>query len=99
MRVLGWTGENRRCCRFYRLETEWGAGGIDDRGWDEFDVVVVDEDFPAGVVHVPMVRFAEQDAIFDAGFTIVDPVPRVVRLTHSRWPIAPRKSTSAIPRH
>jgi hypothetical protein len=36
-------------------------------------VAVVDEDFPTRLVHVPMVRFAEQDAIFDAGFAMIDP--------------------------
>src|SRR6476646_10095275 len=65
---------------------------VDDCWWDELDVAVVDEDFPAGVVYVPMMRFTEQHAVLDAGFAIVDPVPRVVRLTHSRWPIAAAKS-------
>jgi hypothetical protein len=59
-------------------------------------VAVVDEDFPTGVVHVSMVRFTEQDTILDTGFAIVDPVPTVMRLTHSRWPITARKRTSAI---
>ncbi len=36
---------------------QWGAGPVDDLGWDEVDVAVANEDFPAGVVHVPMVRF------------------------------------------
>jgi hypothetical protein len=61
-------------------------------------VAVVDEDVPAGVVHVPMVRFTQQDAIFDTGFTILDPVPTMVRLAHSWRPIAARKSATAIPR-
>ncbi|MGB7798174.1 MAG: hypothetical protein WBL53_18235 [Pseudonocardiaceae bacterium] len=41
---------------------KWGAGRVDDGGWDEFDVAGVDEDFPAGVMHVPMVGVAEQYA-------------------------------------
>jgi hypothetical protein len=37
---------------------EWCASGVDDCWWDEVDVVGVDEDFPAGVVHVAVVRLA-----------------------------------------
>ncbi len=37
---------------------QWSAGRVYSGGWDELDVAVVDEDFPAGVMHVPMVRFA-----------------------------------------
>ena len=37
---------------------EWRASGVDDGWWDEVDVVGVDEDFPAGVVHVAVVRLA-----------------------------------------
>ena len=51
---------------------EWCAGGIYDCWWDEFDVAVVDEDFPTGVMHVPMMGFTEQDEILDAGFAIVE---------------------------
>ena len=67
MRVLGWTGENRRCCRFYRLATLWvvlwGAGGVDDCGWDEFDVAVVDKDFPTSSMHVTVVSFTQKHAV------------------------------------
>ncbi|MGB8257362.1 MAG: hypothetical protein WCE71_18675, partial [Pseudonocardiaceae bacterium] len=58
----------------------------------------VDEDFPAGVMHVPMVRFAEQYAVLDTGFTIINPVPAMMRLAHSRGPITTRKNTPAVPR-
>jgi hypothetical protein len=37
------------------LAAEWFAGGVDDCWWDEVDVVGVDEDVPAGVVHVAVV--------------------------------------------
>jgi hypothetical protein len=54
------------------LATEWlaqrSAGPVYDRGWDKSDVAVLDEDFPAGVVHVPMVGFAE-----DAISTLISP--------------------------
>ena len=59
-------------------------------------MAVVDEDVPAGVVHVPVMRFTEQDAIFDAGFTIVDPVSTVMRLASSRGSIAAGESASAV---
>lgn len=36
---------------------QWGAGGVDDLGWDEFDMAMPDEDFPSSVMHVPVVRF------------------------------------------
>ena len=75
---------------------KWGAGRVDDGGWDEVDVAGVDEDFPAGVMHMPMVRFAEQYAVFYTGFTIVDPVSTMMRLAHSGWPITARKNTSAV---
>jgi hypothetical protein len=49
------------------LAAEWvaqrRAGGVDNLGWNEFDVAVVDEDVPTGVMHVPMMRFAQQDAV------------------------------------
>ena len=77
---------------------QWRAGRVYDCGWDEFDVAVVDKDFPTSSMHVPVVSFTQKHAVLDAGFTIVDPVSRVVRLTHSRWPIAGRESASAIPR-
>jgi hypothetical protein len=44
-------------------------------------MAVVDEDVPQFV---------------DTGFTTINPVSRVVRLTHSRWPIAARESASAV---
>ena len=59
-------------------------------------MAVVDEDFPAGVVHVSVVGFTEQDAVFYSGFAIIDSVSTVMRLTHSWRPIAARKNTSAI---
>ncbi|MGA9309158.1 MAG: hypothetical protein WBV74_02165 [Pseudonocardiaceae bacterium] len=61
-------------------------------------MAVVDENVPSSVMYVPVVGFTAQVAVFDAGFTIVDPAPTVMRLAHSRWPIAARKSTSAISR-
>jgi hypothetical protein len=62
-------------------------------------VAVVDGDFPAGVMHVPMVGFTQQYTIFYTGFTIVDPVQTMMRLAHSRWPITTRKNTAAVPRN
>lgn len=56
-------------------------------------------DFPAGVMHVPMVGFTQQYTIFYTGFTIVDPVQTMMRLAHSRWPITTRKNTAAVPRN
>jgi len=56
----------------------------------------VDEDFPAGAVHVPVMRFAQKHTILDTAFAIINPVERVMRLAHSRWPITARKRTSAI---
>ncbi|MGB8962038.1 MAG: hypothetical protein WCC38_08810 [Pseudonocardiaceae bacterium] len=58
----------------------------------------MDEGFPAGAVHMPVMRFAQEDAILDTAFTIIKPVARVVRLTHSRWPIARWERTSTVPR-
>jgi hypothetical protein len=78
---------------------QWGAGGVYDRGWDEFDVAMVDEDFPTSVVHVPVVSFTEQDTIFDTGFTTINPVLPMMRLAHSRGPIAAWENTSVIPGH
>jgi hypothetical protein len=60
-------------------------------------VAVVDEDVPAGVVYVPVVRFAQQDTIVGTGFATIDPVPSVVRLAHSRGSIAAREDTTAVP--
>ena len=77
---------------------QWSAGGVYDRGWDEFDVARVDEDFPAGPMHVPMMSFAQENAVFNTGFALIDPVSAMVRLTYSRWPIAARKRTSSISR-
>jgi hypothetical protein len=59
-------------------------------------VAVVDEDFSAGVVYVPVMRFAQQRAIVDTGFTTVNPVPPMVCLTHSWWPFTARESASAV---
>lgn len=59
-------------------------------------MAVVDEDVPAGVVYVPVMRFAQQNAIFYTGFTTIDPVSPVMRLAHSRGPITARKNTSSI---
>ncbi len=56
----------------------------------------VDEDFPAGAVYVPVVSFAQEDAILDAAFAIIEPVARVVGLTHSWWPIAGWERTSVV---
>jgi len=53
--------------------------------------------YPTGVMHVPVVRFAEQYAIFHTGFTIINPVPAIMLLAHSRGPITTRKNTPAVP--
>lgn len=60
-------------------------------------MAVVAEDVPAGVMHVPVVRFAQQDAILNTSFTTINPVSPVVRLVHSRWPITAQENTTAIP--
>jgi hypothetical protein len=59
-------------------------------------VAVLDEDVPAGVVYVPMVRFAEQDAIVDSGLATINPVPPVVCLAHSGGSITVRENTIAV---
>ncbi len=73
---------------------QWSAGRVYDRGWDEFDVARVDEDFPAG----PMMGFTQENAVFNTGFALIDPVSAMVRLTYSRWPIAAQRRTSSISR-
>ncbi len=56
----------------------------------------MDKDFPAGAMHMPMVRFTQKYAILDAAFAIVYPVPTMVRLTHCWWPIAVRSTLGAV---
>ena len=58
-------------------------------------MAVVDEDVPAGVMHVPVMSFAQPNAIIYTGFTTIDPVSPVMRLAHSRGPITARKNTSS----
>ena len=48
-------------------------------------------------LYVPMVRFAQQNAIIYTGLTTINPMLPVVRLAHSRGPIATRENTTAIP--
>jgi hypothetical protein len=63
---------------------QWCADRVNDVGWYQFDVAVMDEDVPTGVVYVPMVRFAQQNAIIYTGLTTINPMLPVVRLAHSR---------------
>jgi len=51
------------------------------------------------MMHVPMVRFTQQDAIVGTGFAIINPVPTMVRLAHSWWPVAARESAPAVSGH
>jgi hypothetical protein len=77
---------------------QWFAGWVDDCWWDEVDVAGVDEDFPAGVVHVAVVGLAEENTVLEAGGTAVGPVLTVMRLAQSRWPVATGESASAVSR-
>ena len=77
---------------------QWRAGRVYDCGWDEFDVAVVDKDFPTRSMHVPVVSFTQKHAVLDTGFAIVDPMSTVMRLANFRRPIAGRKRTSAVSR-
>jgi hypothetical protein len=42
------------------------CGSVDDRWWDEVDVAGVDEDFPAGIVHVAVVRLTQENAVTES---------------------------------
>jgi hypothetical protein len=76
---------------------QWCADRVNDFGWYQFDVAVMDEDVPTGVVYVPMVRFAQQNAIIYTGLTTINPMLPVVRLAHSRGSITARENTIAVP--
>ena len=60
-------GSRRQVVEQSMLTTEWvaqcSAGRVYDRGWDERDMAGMNKNFPAGVMHMPVVRFTEQDAI------------------------------------
>jgi hypothetical protein len=63
---------------------EWCAGGVDDRWGDELDVARADQNLPASAMHMPVVCFAQQNAVVDAGVTAVGPVVAMVSLAQSR---------------
>jgi hypothetical protein len=77
---------------------EGAAVGVDDGGWSEFDASSVDGDVPAGVMHLAVVCFTEQDAVFYAGVAAVDPVLAVVCVAQSWWSVAAGERASAVPR-
>jgi hypothetical protein len=77
---------------------EWTAVGVDDRWWAEFDASAVDGDVPALVVHLLVMHRAQQAAIFGGRLAAIGPVRPVVCFAESRWPVTPRKRTSAVPR-